>query len=70
MKINTKIRIQILPSRELDNIGLTQLGGIIGTVVQAMYKKDGSLHGAWVKLPMLWQGEKEWFIPEVSLSIV
>lgn len=70
MKISPKTRIQILPSRELDNIGLKQLAGIVGTVVQAMYRKDGSLYGAWVKLPMLWQGEKEWFIPEVSLSIV
>lgn len=68
MKIGTKTKI--LPSNELDNIGLTQLAGVTGTVVQAMYRKDGSLYGAWVKLPGLWQGEKEWFVPEVSLSIV
>lgn len=68
MKIGTKTKI--LPSSELDHMGLKQLAGITGTVVQTVYKKDGSLHGAWVQLPGLWEGEKEWFIPEVSLSIV
>lgn len=67
MKIGTKIKI--LPSNELDNIGLMPLAGVTGIVMQVKHDREGKLSGAWVRLPGKWNGEREWFIPEVSLSI-
>lgn len=68
MKIGTKGKI--LPSNELERMGLMPLAGVTGIVMQTVHDKEGKLTGAWVRLPGKWQGEREWFIPEVSLSMI
>lgn len=68
MKLNDKVTI--IPSIELEKAKLEDLIGRTGTIVELCYRKNGSIHGAWVELDgQPYQGEQEWFIPVDSFIL-
>ncbi len=61
-------KILILPSIALTNLKLDVLAGLTATIVEI----NGScnhIKGCWVKLPVAYLGEYEWYIPYNSMGI-
>ena len=60
--------ILILPSQSLTNLRLEALAGLKATVME-VNGTFGHIKGCWVRLPVTYLGEREWYIPYNSLGI-
>lgn len=60
--------IIVLPSIALSNLKLDALIGQTATIIQ-VNRIGSTVKGCWVKLPGLYLGEQEWYIPYISVGI-
>lgn len=60
--------IIILPSVALSNLKLEALIGQTAIIME-VNEIDNTVKGCWVKLPGLYLGEQEWYIPYISIGI-
>lgn len=60
--------ILIIPSQSLIDLKLEELAGYAATVVQINSTAD-NIKGCWVKLPIPYMEEYEWYIPYNSISV-
>lgn len=60
--------ILILPSFALSEMRLDALVGLEGVIVEINGSFD-NVKGCWVRLPGLYLGEQEWYIPYNSIGI-
>lgn len=65
IKLNDSILI--LPSIALDEMKLMPIAGARAKVVEIV-SKNNEIKGCWAKLPLSYMGEKEWYIPYMSIG--
>lgn len=63
--------IVVIPSRDLDEMGMSALANHKMEMTEPVFSKDGRMIGCWAQLiDETFLGEKEWFIPYESIFLI
>lgn len=66
--MRTNIFIRVVASPELSQMGLENLAGLRGVIVEDLCQAERRIKGFMVLLEEAYQGEFIWFIPQMSVA--
>lgn len=66
--MRTNIFIRVVASPELSQMGLENLAGLRGVIVEDLCQAERRIQGFMVLLEEAYQGEFIWFIPQMSVA--
>lgn len=66
--MRTNIFIRVVASPELSQMGLENLAGLRGVIVEDLCQSERRIKGFMVLLEEAYQGEFIWFIPQMSVA--